>query len=83
MCISVFDRRATDQAVEITLFGRHVRKIFFSAIVDIAYGSKEAFGEVWTMFKLWHLATICTRSQRAAKNILEKQSTNIYSGSIN
>jgi hypothetical protein len=51
MCISVFDCRATDQAVEITLLGRPVRKISFSDIADIAHGSKEAFGEVWTMFK--------------------------------
>jgi len=51
MCISVFDRRATDQAVEITLLGHPVRQISFSNIADIAYGSKGAFGEVWTMFK--------------------------------
>ncbi|HUV45731.1 MAG TPA: hypothetical protein VMW45_01530 [Dehalococcoidia bacterium] len=51
MCISVFDCRATDQAVEITLLGRSMRKVSFSNIADIAYGSKGAFGEVWTIFK--------------------------------
>jgi len=51
MCISVFDRSATDQAADTTLLVRPVRKISFSNIADIAHDSKEAFGEVWTMFK--------------------------------
>ncbi|HEU65151.1 MAG TPA: hypothetical protein ENN57_00610 [Chloroflexi bacterium] len=57
MCIPVFGYRATDRAVEITLFGLPVRKIPFSNIADIAHGSKGTFGEVW-VFKLWHLVTI-------------------------
>jgi len=51
MCISVFDCRTTDQAVEITLLRRPMRKISFSNIADIAHGSKGAFGEVLTIFK--------------------------------
>ncbi len=68
MGIAVFGCRATEHAVEITLLGRPVRKIPFSNIADIAQGSKGAFGEVWTIFKWWRLATI-TKKQGLLKYV--------------